>query len=307
MRLFRDIPEKGTFHNPVLTIGSFDGVHNGHRRIFSALLNAARNMGGEPVVLTFSSHPRKILNPETPPKILTTAPEKVRAIEKCGIDNVIMLDFTHELAEMSAGSFLNDLVFHRLGVIDIVIGYDHAFGRNREGNFKFLKELSAIRGFGVTRAEPKNFESRPISSTWIRTELEDGNIALAASLLGREYTISGTVARGDGRGRKLDFPTANVAPDDSDKVIPKDGVYAVRMSIEGDVYNGMLNIGTNPTFAKTERTIEVNIFGFNRDIYGAYVEIMFVSRMRDEIRFASADELVKQLRADREKAMEILK
>ncbi|HPJ39532.1 MAG TPA: riboflavin kinase [Spirochaetota bacterium] len=208
MRVFENIPDDtSVFTNPVLTIGSFDGLHMGHRRILSTLLNIARAKSGDPVVLTFSSHPRKVITPKTPPRILTTKQEKIRAIGNCGINNVIMLDFTKEISEMHADEFFNELILKKIGIIDIVVGYDHAFGKDREGTFEYLKERSRNRGFGVTRVEPKNFYSRPVSSTWIRTELEDGNIILANALLGRCYTLSGTVQKGFGRGgRQLGFP-----------------------------------------------------------------------------------------------------
>lgn len=308
MRIFHEIPSEHSLRNPVITIGSFDGTHNGHRRIFSTLLNTARVKSGEAVVLTFDTHPRKILTPKTPPRILTTPEEKIRAIASCGIENIIMLRFTREMADMTASEFFNDLILKRMGIIDVVAGYDHAFGKNREGNAEFLRDLSRARGFAVTRVEPKNFYSRPISSTWIRTELEDGNIALATSLLGRRYTLSGRVMKGVGRGRGIGFPTANVMPDDTDKVVPKDGVYAVMVSMgDGLKKQGMLNIGTNPTFASTERTIEVNIFDFREDIYGAAVELEFCDRLRDEVKFPSADELVDQLKKDKINALELLR
>ena len=309
MQVLREIPrEAGAFKHPVVTLGSFDGVHLGHRRIFSTLLNIARQKAAEPLVITFSTHPRKILTPKTLPRILTTAEEKLEAIHSCGIETIIMLDFTHEMANMEAGEFLGEIVLKRLGVIDMVVGYDHAFGKNRGGNIDFLREISKTRGFGVTRVEPKNFYSRPISSSWIRTELEDGNVNLAASLLGRRYAIAGNVARGFGRGgAKLGFPTANIAPDDPDKVIPRDGVYAVMTTIDGGIRRqGMLNIGANPTFSASERTIEVNIFDFNEDIYGRRIEVEFVDRIRDEIRFDSVDALVDQLKKDRLLALEAL-
>jgi riboflavin kinase/FMN adenylyltransferase len=309
MKILREIPsERGGFRNPpVITLGSFDGVHLGHRRIFSTVLNIAREKGGEAIVLTFSTHPRKILTPKTPPRILTTAPEKLRAIQNCGIENVIMLDFTADMANMDAADFLNEIVLKKLGIIDFVVGYDHAFGKNRGGTIDFLREISKLRGFAVTRVEPKNFYSRPVSSSWIRTEIEDGNIRLAATLLGRNYTLRGSISRGAGRGRQIGFPTANIIPDDSDKVIPKDGVYAVRTLLEsGEPMPGMLNIGTNPTFANTERTIEVNILGWSGDIYGRSMEIEFVDRIRDEMKFASVQLLVEQIERDRLCVMEIL-
>lgn len=309
MRVLREVPnEPGAFEHPVITLGSFDGVHLGHHRIFSTLLNIARQKAAEPVVITFSTHPRKILTPKTPPRILTTSDEKLRAIHSCGIESVIMLDFTREMADMEAGEFLGEIVLKKLGVIDMVVGYDHAFGKNRGGNIDFLREISKTRGFGVTRVEPKNFYSRPISSSWIRTELEDGNVNLAASLLGRRYTLSGRVTAGFGRGgAELGFPTANILPDDPDKVVPRDGVYAVMTIIDDSIRRqGMLNIGTNPTFSGTERTIEVNIFDFNEDIYDHRVEIEFVDRLRDEVRFDSVEALVEQLKKDRNTALEVL-
>jgi riboflavin kinase/FMN adenylyltransferase len=308
MDILRGIPaEKGYFKNPVVTLGSFDGVHLGHRRIFSMVLNIARQKGGDAIVITFNTHPRKVLTPLTPPKILTTTDEKLRAIGDCGIENVVLLDFTHDMAEMNATGFFNEIVLRKIGVIDIVVGYDHAFGKNREGTIDFLRELSKTRGFGVTRVEPKNFYSRPVSSTWIRTEIEDGNVKLASALLGRNYGLRGTVAPGAGRGAKIGFPTANIVPEDRDKVIPGDGVYAVRVRLEDErSFKGMLNIGTNPTFDGVQRTIEVNIFDFDSDLYGRALEVEFVERLREEVRFASVKELVAQLEKDRTTAMEAL-
>ncbi|MCU0843666.1 MAG: bifunctional riboflavin kinase/FAD synthetase [Spirochaetes bacterium] len=308
MNILRGIPaEKGYFKNPVVTLGSFDGAHLGHRRIFSTMLNIARQKGGDAIVISFTAHPRKVLTPLTPPKILTTTGEKLRAIGDSGIENVVLLDFTHDMAEMNAAEFFNEIVLKKIGVIDIVVGYDHAFGKNREGTIDFLRELSKSRGFGVTRVEPKNFYSRPVSSTWIRTEIEDGNVRLASALLGRDYGLRGTVAAGAGRGAKIGFPTANIVPEDRDKVIPGDGVYAVRVRIsDAPSLKGMLNIGTNPTFDGVHRTIEVNIFDLDADLYGKSIEVDFVERLREEVRYASVKELVAQLERDRITALEAL-
>ncbi len=309
MTIVRGIPEhRGLFRNPVVTLGSFDGVHMGHMRIFSMVQNIARQKGGDPIVITFTEHPRKVITPKTPPRILTTVDEKVSAIRSCGIGNIILLDFTAQMAQMTATEFFNEIVLKKLGVIDVVVGYDHAFGRNREGNIDFLREISKHRGFGVTRVEPKSFYSRPISSTWIRTELEDGNVRLASSLLGRRYAISGTVSRGAGRGRTIGFPTANLLPEDAGKVVPKDGVYAVTVLVAGtERFEGMLNIGTNPTFANVEHTIEAHLFGFSGDIYGSAIEVEFVDRIRDEQKFGSVEELVAQIGRDGSAAREILR
>ncbi len=294
------------FKNPVITIGSFDGVHSGHRAIFDRMIKLARSMDGEPVVFTFSEHPRKLLTPHTPPKILTTAIEKIHAIEHSGINNIVMMPFTHEIASLTAEEFLYKIVFYHIGKAHIVIGYDHAFGKGRQGDFDFLKEMSSREGFIVERVEPVCVQSRPVSSSWIRTEIEDGNISLANALLGRPYTLSGKVVKGQMRGRLLGFPTANIVPDDPDKIIPKDGVYAVNVYVQGTLHYGMLNIGTNPTFENTERTIEVHIFNFDGDVYGETIEVFFIERIRDEKRFSSVGELKQQLQYDKLASEKIL-
>lgn len=293
------------FKNPVITIGSFDGVHRGHRAIFDRMITLAQSLNGEPVVFTFSEHPRKLLTPHTPPKILTTATEKIHAIEKAGISNIVMMPFTHEIASLTAEEFLYKIVFYHIGKAHIVVGYDHAFGKGRQGDFEFLKGLSLREGFIVERVDPVCIQSRPVSSSWIRTEIEDGNIALANMLLGRPYPLSGTVVKGQMRGRLLGYPTANIAHD-PDKIIPKDGVYAVKVFVKGNVHHGMLNIGTNPTFENTERTIEVHIFDFNIDIYGENIEVFFIERIRDEKRFSSVTELKEQLHNDKLTSEKIL-
>lgn len=307
MTVLYDLTERDeVFKNPVITIGSFDGVHSGHRAIFDRMVTLAQSLNGEPVVFTFSEHPRKLLTPHTPPKILTTATEKIHAIEQSGITNIVMMPFTREIAALTAEEFLYKIVFYHIGKAHIVVGYDHAFGKGRQGDFEFLKNLAARDGFIVERVEPVCIQSRPVSSSWIRTEIEDGNVAMATMLLGRPYTLSGKVVKGQMRGRLLGFPTANISPDDADKIIPKDGVYAVKVYVEGNSYHGMLNIGTNPTFENTERTIEVHIFNFDADIYGKAVEVHFVERIRDEKRFSSVAELKEQLHSDKLASEKIL-
>ncbi|HQG43776.1 MAG TPA: riboflavin biosynthesis protein RibF, partial [Spirochaetota bacterium] len=197
--------------------------------------------------------------------------------------------------------------FYHIGKANIVVGYDHAFGRGREGNYEYLQAIAHKEGIMVKRVEPVCIQSKPVSSSWIRAEIEDGNIAMANELLGRAYSLSGTVVQGQMRGRLLGYPTANIAPDDMDKIIPKDGVYAVRVTINNTMYDGMLNIGNNPTFANTERTIEVNIFDFNSDIYGMQVEVYFYDRIRDDKRFESVTALKEQLHNDMIAAQTMLK
>jgi riboflavin kinase / FMN adenylyltransferase len=300
MKILNEIPgTPGEFSNPVLTIGTFDGVHSGHQKILETLFTVSKEKNADPVVLTFASHPRKVLYPATPPRILTTKSEKIKAILECGIGNIIMLQFNKEMSNMHADDFLK-MIIDKIGISHLVVGYDHAFGKDRNGNLNYLSDISRKLGFGVTRVEPRNFHSTPISSSWIRAEIEDGNIALANILLSRRYSLFGEVVKGEGRGTRIGFPTANIVPEDPDKVIPKDGVYAVKVVIDNSVKkDGMLNIGTNPTFSNTERTIELNIFNFDNDIYGKILEIDFYDRLRDEVKFDSPELLKEQLYKDK--------
>jgi riboflavin kinase/FMN adenylyltransferase len=309
MKIYHHIPEhKDLFVNPVVTIGNFDGVHIGHRKILSALLKKAREKTGDPVVITFSSHPRKVLNPEHPIRIITTSDEKVNAIYNFGIPNIILLNFTRQMAEMHAIDFYNEILIGKLDAKYLIIGYDHAFGKNREGNFDFLAELASSTGVEITRIEEEDRYEHPVSSTWIRNEIETGNITTANKLLGWRYTLTGAVVEGKGRGRQLGFPTANIHPLHHEKIIPGDGVYAVRVFFEdGTKKNGMLNIGHNPTFSGETRTIEVNIFDFNEMIYDAIITLEFHERIRGEIKFNSKEELIRQLDKDRSSIMELLK
>lgn len=309
MKIYHNIPEnKNLFKNPVVTIGNFDGVHKGHQKIFSRLIEIARKKKGDPVVITFSSHPRKVLNPEISIKILTTPGEKSNAIFSHGIDNIIMLHFTREMAEMSAEDFYNQILLQKIDTRHLVIGYDHAFGKGREGNIDFLKKLSASSGIEITRVEEEMLFDRPISSTWLRHEIEDGNIEKANQILGRSYSISGVVVKGMGRGNSLGFPTANISPGEPDKLIPADGVYAVRVILDNSrpSWKGMLNIGNNPTFTNAERTIEVNILDFEENIYDSQVTIEFIKKIRNEIKFNTPEDLVTQLKIDRTNTIKAL-
>lgn len=307
MKIFREIPnKKNLFNNPVITIGSFDGVHAGHQKILSVLLDVARKKSGDPIVLTFDTHPRKILFPQSPPKILTSEREKIREISNFGIENIILLSFSIGIANIHAKEFI-DSIINKIGIIEIIAGYDHAFGKNRKGDIDFLNELSNSGIVNVTKVGPENYNSKPVSSTWIRKEIEAGNVDIARCLLRREYTLSGEIVKGEGRGKLLGFPTANLLLDIPDKVIPKDGVYAVYVIIENRIKKpGMLNIGLNPTFSNENKTIEVNIFDFNEDIYGANIELKFYKRIRDEKKFGSIDDLTIQLNKDKQIVQQLI-
>lgn len=308
MKIYHNIPDnKNLFKNPVVTIGNFDGVHKGHQKIFSTLLSVAGRVRGDAVVITFSSHPRKVLNPESHIQIITTSEEKVNAIFNMGIDNIILLHFTPEMANMTAREFYNDILITKIDIRELVIGYDHAFGKDRQGTMEYVSMLCSESGIGLTRVEEEMVESQPVSSSWLRKELEKGNFPVAEKLLGRRYNMSGTVVRGAGRGRTLGFPTANIHLDDTDKLVPAKGCYSVIVTLmNGARYRGMLNIGSNPTFSQGGCNIEVNIFDFNENIYDSRITVEFVERIRDEVPFSSPEKLVEQLNKDRITALDQL-
>lgn len=300
LNVFYEIPENnGLFCNPVVTIGNFDGVHLGHRKIIDKLLSSSREHNGTPIVITFKNHPRTLFHPESICRMITTVDEKQQALHRLGVNNIIMLNFTREFAELSADQFYNELLIGRLKVKEIVIGYDHAFGKNREGNIEYLMRLSEKTGIIVNRVEEELCGDEVISSTFLRGEIDSGNMTKASRLLGRRYSLTGIVVKGAGRGKKLGFPTANIHPDHPEKIVPGNGIYAASVIMKGrKVFYGMLNIGFNPTFNGKERTIEINIFDFDGDIYGETVTVEFFEKIRDEKKFDSADSLIKQIIQD---------
>lgn len=308
MGTYSHIPENnGLFQTPVVTIGSFDGVHLGHQKILSRVLTTARSLNADPVVITFSTHPRKILKPEQAPAILTTAEEKIEAIRSFGIDNIIILDFTHEIAAMSADEFYGTMLIERLKASHLIVGYDHAFGKDREGNFEYLQKIAGRTGVEVTRVREEDIRGKAISSSWLRYLIEEGDMTTARSLLGRDYSITARVVSGEGRGRLLGFPTANCEPLSTDKLIPGGGVFVVQVTLpDGSRRDGMCNIGTNPTFEGKEKSIEVHLFNCDGNLYDAEITIHFCTRLRDEIRFSGPEDLIGQLEIDRDRSMEIL-
>ena len=299
MRVFRSPKDEGFPVRPVVTVGNFDGVHLGHRSIFSAMRSIAEKKGSQSLVLSFRDHPRTVLYPERRLSVITTMDERLAAIEACGIDAVLLVDFTRETAAMTASDFVERYILDALGATDVVIGYDHAFGRNREGNIDFLMMLAERRGFSVTQVSPFLCDGHPVSSTRIREEIEEGDVVDAARYMGRFYSVTGRVVEGLRRGRTLGFPTANVALPDAAKVIPADGVYATLIRFpDSSTRKSVTNIGSNPTFGDVPRTIETHIMDFSGDIYGSQVTLEFVGQVRGEMKFSSVDELVIAIRSD---------
>lgn len=306
MKVYNHIDEFRTAKNPVVTTGTFDGVHIGHQQIIRRLKETAQKNGGETVLLTFFPHPRMVLFPDYKPLLLNSQDEKVNLLEKAGIDHLIIHPFNREFSMLSSKEFISNILVDKLHTKKLVIGYDHHFGKNREGSFSHLKEFGPIYGFEVEEIPAKEVENIGVSSTKIRQALQSGNVETAEAFLGYKYQLSGTVVKGRQMGRSIDFPTANLRVNDQYKLIPADGVYAVWVKRGEEKFKGMLNIGMRPTVDGKERTIEVNILGFDADLYGETLTLEFVKRLRDEVRFDGLEALKTQLQKDRIKTLETL-
>lgn len=293
---------------PVVTIGSFDGVHKGHVQVIESLKKVARQLNGEPVIISFEPHPREVLYPlEKRPGILSTLEEKTEILSSLGVAHLVILPFTRSLAELDYKDFVRHILVDKMGVKGLVVGYDHRLGKNREGTFEKLQELAERYHFYVEQEEVYEENQIFISSTKIRNALQIGDISRVNEFLGYDYMISGTVVSGDKIGRQLGFPTANIRLKDHRKLLPAAGVYAVRVEVGGKRYGGMLNIGVRPTVSSTgvER-IEVNIFDFNREIYGEEIRLFLVARIRGERKFNDKAELTAQLQQDCREVAELL-
>lgn len=289
-----------------VTIGNFDGVHLGHRFIFENLVATARREGCKAVAITFDPHPKRVLHPERRPfYLLTTVAEKAALIAALGVDVLILIPFTREYAQTTAEAFVRDVLWNRLRVRRVLIGHDYTFGRAKEGNEAFLREAGRRLGFDVAVIGPVRVGETTVSSTTIRKALLAGEVRFAASLLGRPYNLRGEVVRGNGRGAGLGFPTANILPEK--ELLPPGGVYAVRALVEGRRHDGVLSIGCNPTFAGEARSVEVHLLDVTENLYGKTLDLLFIDRLRDEVRFATPAALIDQIGRDIRQAREILK
>lgn len=304
-----DGTENLCFVNPVVTIGSFDGVHKGHVQVIESLKRVAHRLGGETVIISFEPHPRELLYPmEKRPGILTTLDEKAEILTAFGVDHLVILPFTRALAELEYTDFVRDILVDRIGVKGLVIGYDHRFGKNREGTFEKLQGLAVKYHFYLEQEEVYEENQINISSTKIRNALEIGDIGRVNEFLGYSYTISGKVVAGDKIGRSMGFPTANLQLKDDRKLLPATGVYAVKVFLDGQEYGGMLNIGVRPTVSCSGIVrIEVHILGFNHDIYGREIRVSLLGRIRGERKFNDISELKQQLARDQKDTMSFLK
>lgn len=307
MAVFYNTDELRNFNNAVITIGTFDGVHLGHRTILQQVVSHAKELNGESIVLTFEPHPRKLLFPDQPLRILTPLQEKIDLITQAGINHVFVVPFTKEFAALSAEAYIQEFLVKHLHPKGIVIGYDHQFGHDRAGNINLLQAYENEGGFRVYEIPAKQIEDAAISSTKIRNALTAGHVADAANMLGRYYSLKGTVIAGAKIGRQLGYPTANISPLDAEQIVPQNGVYAIQGVIENITYKGMMNIGIRPTVSnELSLHIEAHLFDFSEDIYNKQVEIIFVERLRDEQRFPSLDALKAQLGQDALHAKQVL-
>lgn len=302
------LQEAKRVENTVLTVGTFDGVHAGHKVLVNTVLKKAGARRGRSVIVTFDPHPRDIIDPGSSGiKLLSTLEERSELLADLGVDEMVVIPFDRDFSLLTSEEFIRNIIWEKVGIREFVIGYDHQFGRNREGTIDTVKRLGEELGFEVYVVSRQEVGEKTVSSTAIRNAIQkEGNMQLAAALLGRNYILNGTVVHGDKRGKEIGFPTANIQPQNTKKILPRQGVYAVWVRLDGEYHKGMMNIGTRPTFNGGAETVEVHILDFRREIYGKEIQIQFVRRIRDEQAFTSKEELKRQLRDDRGRSGSIL-
>lgn len=300
MKVFRNIQEYREVKNPVVTIGTFDGVHLGHRQVLTQLKEIAISLNRETLVITFWPHPRQVLSPENDkPKLLNTLENKIKLFDDFGIENMLVIPFDKEFSSQKPDEFIEQLIVNRIDASAVVIGYDHRFGQNRSGSFSYLKEKASQHNYHVFEVSAFQVGGLSVSSTKIRSALKEGNVDKANEFLGYTYFIDGLVVRGIKLGSKLDFPTANIQLSDENMLLPKDGVYVVEVILSQGIFFGMLNNGINPSVPGKGRSIEVFIFDFEEDIYSQPIQVGFLKRLRDELFFTNLNDLKSQLQQDK--------
>lgn len=307
MKIYNSIDDFQVLPNAVVTIGTFDGVHEGHLQIIQRLLELSRIQNAESVVLTFFPHPRMVLQPEDNGlKLITTMEERKILLQKNGIEHLIIQPFSKEFSRLTAIEFVRDVLVEKIGMKTLVIGYDHHFGRNREGSYKDLEEMAPTYGFQLEEITKKVVDEVAVSSTKIRNHLLSGDIHLANKLLGHDFMLSGEVIKGDQIGAGLGFPTANLKIADPYKLIPRHGIYAVLVEVEGEMFKGMLYIGTRPVLNGKKLSVEVNLFDFDRNIYGKMVNIYLKSWVRSDMYFDNLQQLKEKMEEDKVNATKLL-
>lgn len=308
MEILRSIPELARLHGPLfLAIGVFDGVHRGHQAVISTSADHARVASGTPIVVTFDPHPEKVLRPERAPHLLTATQHKVALIRNLGVGHLLIITFDKSFAATEPEDFVQQLVTNSKPLREVCVGHEWSFGKNRRGNLELLKKLGTEFNFKVIGVPPVRSNGEVVSSTAIRQAVQKGDFSKAAAMLGREYTILGTVTHGGNLGKKIGFPTANLSA--HSEQFPPNGVYAAEALVNGELHPGVVNLGVRPTIAsaKPNRVLEIHLFDFDRDIYGHDVEVRFVKFLRAEQKFENVDALIAQIRRDVDEAREILR
>lgn len=303
MKVFRNINKFTSDKKTIATLGTFDGVHLGHRKIIDRLVTEAKAKEVESVVLTFFPHPRMIVQPDLEIKLINTLSEKERRMERLGLDNLIIHPFTKEFSRLDAEEFVVDILVQKLNIQKIIIGYDHRFGKNRTADINDLIRFGKEYGFEVEQISAQEISEVSVSSTKIRKALEEGNLPLANTYLVDPFPISGRVVKGREIGRTIGFPTANLELENNYKILPKPGVYVVKTHFEDKMVRGMMNIGMNPTVSGTQQSIEIHFFDFNEDLYNTYIEVEVLSFIRNEHKFSSIEALQNQLKLDQQQSI----
>jgi riboflavin kinase/FMN adenylyltransferase len=307
MKTYHHIDDFTPVNNAVVTIGTFDGVHLGHRQIISRIKELADASGGQTVILTFFPHPRMILHPEDESiKLITTIAEKATLLEQLGVDHLIITPFSRDFSNQSPEDYIRDVLVNKIGTKKIVIGYDHRFGKDRRGGLDDLLGLSPVYGFEVIEIPEQDINEVAVSSTRIRQALLAANIELANQFLGYPFFITGKVIRGDQIGRQIGYPTANIHVEEKYKLIPADGIFAVKVQHSGIEYKGMAYIGSRPTINGMTRNIEVNLFDFDKEIYNDTIRMEFLHYIRGDVKFNGLDELKVQIAKDKEEVSSLL-
>ena len=301
MKIYNHLSEFKRLNNAVTTIGTFDGVHFGHQKIINRLCELARSTGGESVILTFFPHPRLIIDPENQDlKMINTIEEKAEILAALGVDHLIITPFTRDFSNMSPSEYIKDVLVDKIGIKQLIVGYDHRFGKDRSGGMKDLLAFSEPYGYQIEEIGEQDVNDVAVSSTKIRESLLNGQVGLAAAYLGYNFSLYGPVIKGDKIGRTIGFPTANIFIEQPYKLIPSDGIYAVTVTADHESYKGMAYIGQRPTINGMTRNIEVNIFDFNKEIYGQYIKMEFNEFLRHDVKFTGLEALKVQLQQDKE-------
>jgi len=305
LKIYNHFSEFKKLNNAVATIGTFDGVHFGHQKIIKRLCELAKSTGGESVILTFFPHPRLIIDPENQDlKMINTINEKAKILDSLGVDHLIITPFTRDFSNLTPAEYIQNILVDTIGIKHLIVGYDHRFGKDRKGGLQDLEAFSKNFNYKIEQIPEQDINDVAVSSTKIRTALLDGDVALAANYLGYNFSIYGRVIKGDKIGRTIGFPTANIFVEETYKLIPSDGIYAVTVELNNQVFKGMAYIGQRPTINGMTRNIEVNIFDFNQEIYGQDIKMTFLEFLRHDVKFTGLEALKVQLQKDKEATLE---